>query len=206
MTITGQNFGSNAGTVTIGANILEVEFWSDIEVRGLTPEGVGLQLPLVLTTTQATSATALFSYDPPQIGSVAPSSGPPSGGTLVSIAGVSFGPFPGSVTLGGVVMVPEFWSHQLITASTPQGCGVGLSVAIQTPSGIDAATSFDYDPAYRVGDMTCNCDVNIDDIDLFVTALTDPDGFTGCDISRADINGDGAVKGDDIAGFVGLLL
>jgi hypothetical protein len=58
----------------------------------------------------------------------------------------------------------------------------------------------------------CNCDgvVNFDDIDPFVLALSDPDGYQvehpGCDrMFVADCNGDGVVNFDDIDPFVAIL-
>jgi probable HAF family extracellular repeat protein len=61
------------------------------------------------------------------------------------------------------------------------------------------------------GDANCDHDVNFDDIDPFVLALTDPDGYDAqygetCDIKYADVNGDGVVDFNDIDGFVECLI
>jgi hypothetical protein len=65
-------------------------------------------------------------------------------------------------------------------------------------------------PPFIAGDMNCNGQVGPLDVDHFVTALLDNDAyraqFPQCDITRADFNGDGDIDGQDIAGFVDLLL
>ncbi len=59
------------------------------------------------------------------------------------------------------------------------------------------------------GDMNCDGLVNAFDIDPFVLALTDPDGyrsgFPSCSVNNADANGDGVVNAFDIDPFVALL-
>ena len=65
------------------------------------------------------------------------------------------------------------------------------------------------EPQFQVGDL--NCDGNLDafDIDPFVLALTDPDGYEqqypDCDRMLADCNGDGEIDAFDIDPFVELL-
>ncbi len=63
----------------------------------------------------------------------------------------------------------------------------------------------------RVGDQIpgdMNCDGTVDTLDqsLFVTALIDPGGLSGCDIDNADINNDAVIDGLDIPGFIPSLL
>lgn len=59
------------------------------------------------------------------------------------------------------------------------------------------------------GDLNCDNVVNNFDIDAFVLALTDPDGYAqtypNCDASRADLNIDGSVNNFDIDPFVAML-
>ena len=60
------------------------------------------------------------------------------------------------------------------------------------------------------GDLNCDGILDAFDIDPFVLALTDPDGyaqqFPDCDRMLADINGDGVVDAFDIDPFVELLV
>ena len=61
----------------------------------------------------------------------------------------------------------------------------------------------------QTGDLNCDCNMNSVDIDPFVLALTDPDGYAAaypdCDRNLADINGDGSINSLDIDDFVDLL-
>lgn len=61
-----------------------------------------------------------------------------------------------------------------------------------------------------VGDTNCDGSRSTTDIEAFIQALVDPAGyaqsFPGCDIARADIDGDGSVTSGDIDPFVALLL
>ena len=60
------------------------------------------------------------------------------------------------------------------------------------------------------GDLNCDGARTISDITAFVQALIDPAAyaaqFPGCNISRADLNGDGLQNGKDISVFVALLM
>lgn len=62
---------------------------------------------------------------------------------------------------------------------------------------------------FMVGDLNCDCEINHEDIDPFVLALTDPAAymqeFRFCDLMLADINRDGNVDNADIDPFVDLL-
>jgi hypothetical protein len=62
---------------------------------------------------------------------------------------------------------------------------------------------------YTVGDTNCNGAVDFDDINPFVLAISNPEGyqlaFPGCPLSNSDCNFDGEVDFDDINPFVGLL-
>ena len=60
-----------------------------------------------------------------------------------------------------------------------------------------------------LGDLNCDGVLDAFDIDPFVLALTDPDGYAvaypDCDINNADINGDGTIDAFDIDPFVEIL-
>ncbi len=59
------------------------------------------------------------------------------------------------------------------------------------------------------GDLDCDGDLDADDINPFVLALSDPAGYQAaypsCNILNGDCDGDGAVDFDDINPFVALL-
>jgi hypothetical protein len=60
------------------------------------------------------------------------------------------------------------------------------------------------------GDVNCDGAVNLGDINPFVEALSDPEGYQNaypnCWPSNADVNGDGSVNFGDINPFVDLLM
>lgn len=66
-----------------------------------------------------------------------------------------------------------------------------------------------FSPPYPPGDMDCDGVVSFNDIDPFVLALSDPDGyaaeFPACDILHGDLDADGVVTFLDIDPFVELL-
>ncbi len=65
-------------------------------------------------------------------------------------------------------------------------------------------------PSEVLGDLNCDDQVTVTDINGFVLALTDPDAFaneiTDCTRRLADMNQDGAVSVSDINGFVTALV
>jgi WD40 repeat protein len=68
----------------------------------------------------------------------------------------------------------------------------------------------DAPPEPTTGNLNCDNAVDVDDIEPFVLAMLDPAGYQaahpGCDILRADVNGDGRVDGGDVKPFKALLL
>lgn len=64
-------------------------------------------------------------------------------------------------------------------------------------------------PRYTVGDLNCDNLVDFGDINPFVLALTDPNGYSQayphCELMAGDINGDGKADFGDINPFVALL-
>lgn len=64
--------------------------------------------------------------------------------------------------------------------------------------------------ASPAGDLNCDCEIDLLDVEPFIDALIDPAGYAAkypdCDIANADINHDGSVDLSDVEGFVELLL
>jgi len=69
----------------------------------------------------------------------------------------------------------------------------------------DTATSntaeLSFWPSCTPGDLNCDQVVTAADIPLFISALLNPAGFTGCNPLNADTNLDGNVNGRDVANF-----
>jgi hypothetical protein len=61
-------------------------------------------------------------------------------------------------------------------------------------------------PPACVGDLDCDGDRDLTDVTVFVTVLINPAGYTGCDIMRADMNGDGAADGKDISVIIAAIV
>lgn len=61
-----------------------------------------------------------------------------------------------------------------------------------------------------LGDLNCDCAVNMSDIDALVLALLDPvayqAAFPACSLTQCDLNGDGVVDGKDIRCLKSILL
>jgi hypothetical protein len=87
--------------------------------------------------------------------------------------------------------------------------GIGGDQADNSASSSGAAYVFTICPLFG-GDMNCDCAVDPFDVEPFVQALLDPDGYAaahpGCDILNADLQPDGNVDAGDAQAFVGLLV
>jgi hypothetical protein len=112
-----------------------------------------------------------------------------------------------------------WWYYQFdITDKVPMSAQIRLRfIAEDAGSGsiIEAALDdfaivvYDCNPPFTVGDMDCDGDVDFDDINPFVLALTDPltyqAQYPNCNYLNGDCDGDGDVDFDDINAFVALL-
>lgn len=88
----------------------------------------------------------LFSYSAPTLISIAPSSAPSSGGSLVTLTGSSFGSDPNGSTVffGDTVCSIIFWNHTAIVFVLPPGEGTGISVRITVLSQSSNSVVFFY--------------------------------------------------------------
>lgn len=106
--------------------------------------------------------------------------------------------------------------HVFATDGAP-GDEMGLAVALSgdtavigaylddTPAGTDSGSIYVFNLACRPGDLDCNNLIDLADMPHFIEAMLSAD-FTGCDISRADVNQDGQTDGRDAQAFVAHLL
>ncbi len=53
-------------------------------------------------------------------------------------------------------------------------------------------------PVFAPGDLNCDEAIDMNDLPLFVEALTAPGTFSGCDLNLADLSGDALINGQDI--------
>lgn len=88
--------------------------------------------------------------------------------------------------------------------------GIGGNQADNSASAAGAAYFYTLASCPTLGDMNCDCVVDIGDVEPFVLALLDPTDYgltyPSCEILNADMQPDGNVDGADVQGFVALLV
>eukprot|EP00457_Paulinella_chromatophora_P000003 gb/GEZN01000003.1/.p1 GENE.gb/GEZN01000003.1/~~gb/GEZN01000003.1/.p1 ORF type:complete len:6228 (-),score=473.22 gb/GEZN01000003.1/:302-18958(-) len=135
ITVTGYDFGANP-------SVLLRDDPCPITSGGLTPHfsivckvpaGQGVLLPVVVKNGLSSLQSFLFSYLPPVIDNVSPSTGPTAGSTSSSqrltITGRSFG-LGGKVLVGNVLSPQCTWGHSQVICALPAGQGQNLQVAL----------------------------------------------------------------------------
>jgi hypothetical protein len=145
ITITGSNFVSGATVHIGGTSATGVTFVSSTELRATTPAATAGATAVQVVNPGGLSATLSngFSYtstgSQPSFGSVSPTSGPTSGGTVLTITGSSF-VSGATVRIGGVNATGvTFISTTQLRATTPAGTTGGKSVQIINPGGLSAS-------------------------------------------------------------------
>lgn len=131
------NFGANAGTPTV-INDGQITVPVPASTTGAGPVGVSV------TTKGGTNNGFTYTYvAAPTLTSVAPTSGPESGGTVVTLTGTDLGTTNG-VTFGGVAAPFGVISDTQVAAVAPPGTGT-VAVAVTTDGGTDTlAAAYTY--------------------------------------------------------------
>ena len=134
ITISGSNFGQATGIVFCdGVVCTPIAVWSPNSIVATLPAGSGVNRPIVVqTSAQASLANTSFSYAPPSITSITPSTIARAGGTTITIDGSSFGAGPAVVTIGGQVCpsVQTLTAHQTIVCQTPPATNAPPTVVV----------------------------------------------------------------------------
>ncbi len=140
ITITGTNF-TGASAVTIGGSAAQfVNVVSATSITAVIPAHAAGVVDLTVTTpagTSATSAADQFTYvAAPAVTTVSPATGPPAGGTTVTITGTGFTGAT-SVTIGGspATGITVNGSGTSITAITPAHVAGIVDVVVTSPTG-----------------------------------------------------------------------
>lgn len=157
VTVTGRGFSGVTAASLGGTAVSALNVASDTSLTFTAPaHAVGVvDLSLVSAFTTVT-ATGVFTYNsPPSLSSVAPSSGPATGGTSVTLTGSAFTGAT-SVTFGGVAATFAVINDTTITATTPAHAVGAVSVIVTNPMGSNAAnTAFSYTvPAPTVSNVS----------------------------------------------------
>jgi hypothetical protein len=124
VTISGNHFGGNPGTVTFNGQAATTTAWSDTSITAVVPSGATTG-NLVVDKGGVQTVGPLFTVAP-AITSLTPSSGEP--GASVTIAGNNFTSTPGTVTFNGLAAVTSSWSSATIVAVVPNGATSGSVV------------------------------------------------------------------------------
>jgi hypothetical protein len=136
---TAVNFGTNAAT--------SVMVNSATSITATSPAGSAGVVDVTVTTPNGTSATSAgdrFTYLPPRpiVTSIAPTNGPTTGGTSVTIAGANFTGAT-AVRFGAAVASFALNSASQITANSPAASGGPVDVTVTTPGGTSATSASD---------------------------------------------------------------
>ncbi len=148
--------------------------------------------------------------------------------TIVAEPQNTAGPFDGAAFFGVVVDSPPAsgevvyqWRHNGIDMVGEDNDTLGIDPITFADAGTyDCAVTNDCGTVYSAvatlivipmrADLNCDAEVDNGDIDAFVLALINTDGydaaFPHCDIMAADVNADGVVDNGDIDGFVACIL
>jgi hypothetical protein len=155
VTITGTGFSGTPLVSINGVAASNVILVNATTITALAPPGSGTNDPVVVTTSIGPSAPAnIYSYiapPPPAAGTptitgggggggISPSSGPTSGGTIITITGTNLTGTTG-VTIGGVpATLVTVVNGTTVTAKTPPGTLGPKDVVVTTPGGTATST------------------------------------------------------------------
>jgi hypothetical protein len=142
LVVIGSHFGTS-GKITVGNKPCVVQSYGDLRVECSLPEGQGKDQSVILERAGSKSNIVKFSYLPPSITSISPSSGPSSGGTVLSITGANFG-LNGSVTIGGKACAITAQTHARINCTLPPGNGTKLPVVVTVGGQTSTPEVFSY--------------------------------------------------------------
>ena len=154
ITITGSGFITGATVTFGGVPATNVTFVSATQLTGDTPANPVGPVTVVVTNPDTTAATLTngFTYqDPPTVASIAPTLGPSTGATTITITGTNFTGATG-VSFGGIP-APGFTvvNATTITAGTPPRTSAGtVDVAVTNYAGtgtLSAAFTYTSSPA-----------------------------------------------------------
>ncbi len=145
ITLTGSNFGQ-AATVTVGGVACSRISQTSSQFVCTLPAGVGINRPVVMSVAGQLSNAIQFSYSPPTVSSVSPSSAPSIGGSTITIAGESLGgpSNGGTVAFGSSSCDVLSWSDSQVTCRIPAGQGTGVAISVQISLQTSNSLSFSY--------------------------------------------------------------
>jgi hypothetical protein len=146
ITLSGAHFGAAGATVTVGGTPCPVTTQTQASVACTLPAGVGASRPVILTVGGQSSNSLLFSYTPPSLSSLTPSSSDTPGGTALTLSGANFGASGASVTVGGNACPVTLQGHTSVRCTVPAGVGTNQPVVLTTGAQSSNSLSLSYNP------------------------------------------------------------
>ncbi|WP_411575149.1 IPT/TIG domain-containing protein [Streptomyces fradiae] len=139
----------NATDVRFGAQSASFTVVSSTEITATPPPGSGQVAVTVTTPGGASNALAYAYVGPPTLSGVLPSSGPASGGTIVTLAGTGLATAT-DVRVDGVPTGFTVLSDAQLTAVVPPGPAGPAAIRVTAVGGTSAAVTFHRVPAPSV--------------------------------------------------------
>lgn len=151
VTITGTGFTGATSVDFGGTAATSFTVDSDTQITATTPAHAAGQVDVAVTTAGGPSGPGQFVYVPPaSITSIAPSSGPETGGTTVTITGSGFtnatGVAFGNADGSNVTVV----SDTELTVTTPRHAPGAVDVVVKSPFGDSQAGAFTFTPVTTI--------------------------------------------------------
>ncbi|KAA0150693.1 hypothetical protein FNF29_05030 [Cafeteria roenbergensis] len=126
--------------------VLEDGAQSRYSLECKSPAGQGQGVPVIVTRAgQRSLPDFSWSYAPPEVVSVTPSSGIPTSGGLVVVQGSNLG-MGGLVLVPGVSVVSTSWDHDTIAAVVGPGEGAGLQLSVDVSLQRSGSVAISYAP------------------------------------------------------------
>jgi hypothetical protein len=144
LTLSGTDFGVSTPSVTVGGSNCPVSSHSHTQVVCTSPGASTAQVSLVLTAAGQASPAFLAPGVAAALQSLTPSTGPTSGGTVLTLTGQSLNAATPTVTVGGSPCPVSVFSSNLILCTTPPGVGPNQPVVATIGGTVSNALLFSY--------------------------------------------------------------
>ena len=143
VTIAGSNFINGTNTASFGSNTVNATFVNSSTLTAISPAGTGTVALTVTSAGNPSTNSVPFAYVlAPTVTGVNPSTGPPAGGTAVTISGNNFTGATAVKFGGNAAGAVSVVSATQITATSPAGTGT-VDVTVTTAGGTSAASGAD---------------------------------------------------------------
>ena len=143
LTLTGTNLGSS-GQIMFGTfSVTSIQSWNSTQIVFTLPPGEGRDLLWQFQAGNQGAPPGFFSYDPPEIQTITPPTGPTLGGVTLSVTGKNFGLGP-TVLFDGQFVQPTTNSHTQIQFTLPRGQGTNRMITVMAGTQTSNTKAFDY--------------------------------------------------------------